>query len=90
VQHGERFGDPKSHVFFKFFLILLTKFWCIPHANSFVTGTAVVKTHTASFCVFFFYRPTGRPKRTSLPLDCHSNAINRNHFVSSARHSTKA
>jgi len=42
------------------------------------------------FCVFFFYRPTGRPKRTSLPLECHRNAINRNHFGSSARHSTKA
>jgi hypothetical protein len=37
-----------------------------------------------------FYRPTGRPKRTSLPLECHRNAINRNHFGSSARHSTKA
>ena len=42
------------------------------------------------FYVFFFYRPTGRPKRTSLPLECHRNAINRNHFGSSARHSTKA
>jgi hypothetical protein len=27
---------------------------------------------------------------TSLPLECHRNAINRNHFGSSARHSTKA
>ncbi len=26
---------------------------------------------TASFCVFFFYRPTGRPRRISLPLECH-------------------
>ena len=42
------------------------------------------------FCVFFFYRPTGRPKRTSLPLECHRNTINQNHFGSSARHSTKA
>ena len=42
------------------------------------------------FCVFFFYRPTGRPKCTSLPLECHRNAINRNDFGSSARHSTKA
>jgi hypothetical protein len=25
-----------------------------------------------------------------LPLECHRNAINRNHFGSSARHSTKA
>jgi hypothetical protein len=39
---------------------------------------------TASFWDFFFYRPTGRPKRTSLPVECHRNAINRNHFGSSA------
>jgi hypothetical protein len=26
-------------------------------------------TRMASFCVFFFYRPTGRPRRTSLPLE---------------------
>ena len=32
--------------------------------------------------------PTGRPKRTSLPLEFHRNAINRIHFGSSARHST--
>jgi len=25
---------------------------------------------TADFCVFFFYRPTGRPRRPSLPLEC--------------------
>jgi hypothetical protein len=43
---------------------------------------------TASFCVFFFYRPTGRPRRTSLPLECHRNATNRTRFVSKARHST--
>jgi hypothetical protein len=43
---------------------------------------------TASFCVLFFYRPTGRPRRTSLPLECHRNATNRTRFVSSARHST--
>jgi len=43
---------------------------------------------TASFCVFFFYKPTGRPRRTSLPLECHRNATNRTRFVSSARHST--
>ena len=42
----------------------------------------------ASFCVFFFYRPTGRPKRTSLPLECHRNATTRTRFVLSARHST--
>jgi hypothetical protein len=56
---------------------------------SFIIGPAVINKHTR-FCVFFFYGPTGRPKRTSLPLDCHSNAINWNHFSSSARHSTKA
>jgi len=43
---------------------------------------------TASFCVFFFYRPTGRPRRTSLPLECHRNATNRTRLVSSTRHST--
>jgi hypothetical protein len=32
---------------------------------------------TASFCVFFFYRPTARPRRTSLPLDCHRNKTDR-------------
>ena len=43
---------------------------------------AIVSTSTrmhGEFCVFFFYRPTGRPKRTSLPLECHRNAISRNH-----------
>jgi hypothetical protein len=44
--------------------------------------------YTANFCVFFFYRPTGRPRRTSLPLECHHNATNRTRSVSSARHST--
>jgi hypothetical protein len=34
-------------------------------------------TCTANFCVFFFYRPTGRPRRTSLPLECHRNATTR-------------
>jgi len=43
---------------------------------------------TAIFCVFLFYRPTGRPRRTSLPLECHRNATNRTRSVSSARHST--
>ena len=42
---------------------------------------------TASFGVFFFYRSTGRPRRTSLPLECHRKAT-RTRFVSSARHST--
>ena len=43
---------------------------------------------TANICVFFFYRPTGRPRRTSLPQACHRNATNRTRSVSSARHST--
>jgi len=34
------------------------------------------------------YRPTGRPRRTSLPLECHRNASNRTRSVSSALHST--
>jgi hypothetical protein len=32
---------------------------------------------TANFCVFFFYRPTGRPRRTSMPLECHRNKTTR-------------
>jgi hypothetical protein len=32
---------------------------------------------TASFCVFFFYRPTGRPRRTSMPLECQRNNTTR-------------
>jgi hypothetical protein len=43
---------------------------------------------TASFCVFFFYRPTGRPRRTSLPLACHRNATNWTRSGSSALHSS--
>ena len=31
---------------------------------------------TASFCVFFFYRPTGRLSHTSLPLECHRKPNN--------------
>jgi hypothetical protein len=31
---------------------------------------------TASFCVLFFYRPTGRPRRTSMQLECHRKTIN--------------
>jgi hypothetical protein len=34
------------------------------------------------------YRPTGRPRRTSLPLACHRNATNRTRSISSARHSS--
>jgi hypothetical protein len=45
---------------------------------------------TASFCVFFFYRPTGRLRLTSLPLECDHNATNQTRFVSSAQHSTRA
>jgi hypothetical protein len=41
---------------------------------------------TASFCVFFFYRPTGRPRRAS--MECHRTVTNRTRFDSSARHST--
>ena len=44
----------------------------------------------ASFCVFFFYRPTWRPRPTSLPLECHRNATNRARSVSSARNSLKS
>jgi hypothetical protein len=43
---------------------------------------------TASFCVFFFYRPTGRPRHSSMPLECHRDATNRTSSISSARHST--
>ena len=42
----------------------------------------------ASFCVFFFYRPTGRPRHTSLPLECHRNATNQTRSVSNALHSS--
>jgi hypothetical protein len=34
-----------------------------PHANSFILGTAVINTHTR--WAAFFYRPTGRPRRTA-------------------------
>jgi hypothetical protein len=60
-----------------------------PASPKAVTYPAHPTACTASFCVFFFYRPTGRPMRTSLPLECHRKR-NRNHFGSSARHSTKA
>jgi hypothetical protein len=55
---------------------------------SFLPAIMSTSTRTASFCVFFFYRPSGRPRRTSLPLECHRNATNRTRSVSSARHST--
>jgi hypothetical protein len=32
----------------------------------------------------------GHRETEALPMECHRNAINRNHFGSSARHSTKA
>jgi hypothetical protein len=61
------------------------------HANSFVIGTAAINTHTntvpaivststrmhGNFCVFSFYRLTGRPRRTSRPLECHRNRTHR-------------
>ena len=28
-----------------------------------------------NFCVFFFYRPSGRPRRTSMPLECHATQL---------------
>jgi hypothetical protein len=31
------------------------------------------QAHACTVSVFFFYRPTGRPRRTSLPLECHRN-----------------
>jgi hypothetical protein len=34
------------------------------------------------------YRPAGRPRRTSLPLECHRNATNRTRSVSSVLHAT--
>jgi len=45
-------------------------------------------TCTASFCVFFFYSPTGRLRHTSLQLECHRKPTTRKHSGSSARHST--
>ena len=58
----------------------------------------------ASFCVFFFYRPTWRLRHTSLPLECDrkpttdddpfivltETKFSRKHSCSSARHSTTA
>jgi hypothetical protein len=29
--------------------------------------------YTANFCIFFFYRATGRSRRNSLPQECHRN-----------------
>jgi hypothetical protein len=52
---------------------------------------AIVSTSTrmhSEFLLIFFCRPTGRPRRTSLPLECHRNATNRTRSVSSAQHST--
>jgi hypothetical protein len=61
------------------------------HNISFLPAIVSTSTRTrmhGEFCVFFFYRPTGRPRRTSLTLECHRNATNRTRSVSSARHST--
>jgi hypothetical protein len=45
---------------------------------------AIVSTSTRMHGEFmrFFYRPTGRPRRTSLPLECHRNATTRKCSVS--------
>ena len=40
-----------------------------------------------SFWVFFFYRPTGRLRHTSLPLEFHRKTSTRKHSGSSAQHS---
>jgi hypothetical protein len=40
------------------------------------------------FVSSFSYRPTGRPRRTSRPLEYHRNATIRTRSVSSAQHST--
>ncbi len=43
------------------------------------------------FLRLLFYRPTARPRRTSLPLDCHRNKTDRTtRSGSNARHSTWA
>ena len=34
------------------------------------------RMHSESFCVFFFYRTTWRPRHTSLQLECHHNTTN--------------
>ena len=47
---------------------------------------AIVSTYM-SFCVLFFYRPTWRPRRTSLPLEYHRKTTNWTRSVSSAQHS---
>ena len=39
---------------------------------------------------FFFYRPTGRPRRTSLPLECNRNKKTRTYSVFAARPSIRA
>jgi len=51
---------------------------------------AIVSTSTRMHGVFFFYRPTGRLRHTSLPLECHRKPTTRKHSGSSARHSTTA
>ena len=60
------------------------------HQNSSFLPAILAPPHayTANFCVFFFYKPTGRPRRTSMPLAFHRNATTRTRFVSSARHSS--
>ena len=40
-------------------------------------------------CVFFLYRPTGRPRRTSTPLECHRSNTTGNRSSFAARPSTR-
>ena len=56
--------------------------------NNYLVHGSTKRNCTANFCVFFFYRPTGRLRRTSMPLECHRNATTLTCSVSSARHST--
>ena len=54
---------------------------------------AIVSTSTrmhGELLRLLFYRPTGRLRHTSLPLECHRKTSTRKHSGSSARHSTTA
>jgi len=51
---------------------------------------AIVSTSTrmhGEFLRLLFLQAHRRPRRTSLPLECHRNATTRTRFVSSTRHS---
>ena len=39
------------------------------------TSTRTCGEPGRNFCVFFFYRPIGRPRRTSMPLECHATQL---------------